>query len=205
MSNKENVKQPKLEALVNHYQDTKAPLGFAERVMAHMEEGTTPQTDSPPVRTFVTSVLLASQNHKFVYAASIGIVLLSSIIIVNTISNKEPNLQIAKQEEPVQTTTAQQQIQPAPEQVEQKQPVQPEKHKSTMVAAVSKSAEEQSRIKITREERELFFQTSNDTDSTSLAVLTDVSDWLVEQKELTVPDISDLPDLNEIDNLFDTT
>ena len=205
MTNKENSKQSNLETLVSHYQDTRAPLGFAERVMAHVDEGKTPGTETSPVRTFVTSVLVASQNHKFAYAASIGIVVLSSIIIVNSISNKKPDLQIAKQEKPMQTTTAQQQIQPVPEQVEQKQPVQPEKHESTMVATISKPVEPQTRVTITRKEQELFFQTSSDTDSTSLAVLTDVSDWLVEQKELTVPDISDLPDLNEIDNMFDTT
>lgn len=205
MSNEDNVKAPELETLVNHYQDTMAPLGFAERVMAHANEGKTRLPETTPFRTFVTSFMVVSRNHKFVYAASISLVVLSAIFIVNSISDTKPDLQIAKKEKPLQITPAQPQVQPATEQTKQKPTVQPEKQESTMVATVSKSVESQTRVKISREERELFFQASNDTDSTSLAVLTDVSDWLVEQKELSAPDISDLPDLNEIDNLFDTT
>jgi cytoskeletal protein RodZ len=196
MSDKTDMEKPELQSLVNRYQQTSAPPGFTNRVMAHIEDDKKHRLPRIPV---------------FAYAASVGAIILVSVVIVYSTKDEQPEPQIARQEtqqltEPVQNKVPVE-VASLPERpvAETKKP-----EPSSMVAKADKPVTTTKpasavTISISKQEVEQFFQSETESDSTSLAVLTDISDWLADQNEVSLPDISDLPDLNDIDKLFDTT
>ena len=99
---KHTDKNPKLDILVNRYQKTKAPLGFADRVSAHIEDERTQQQPVFSWEGNVTSLV----SPKLLYVASFGFIVLVSVLIVPSITEIEPELQVAKQDKPKQLSTS---------------------------------------------------------------------------------------------------
>lgn len=193
MSNSSNT--PNLNKLVTEYQKTSAPPGFADRISTHIrDDGKHQPWDFP----------------KFAYATSFFAAVLVSIFIVQSVENQEPEAEIARQDK----TVPQQILAPRKEQksLQNKQPTLVAKtDEKTVTPSVvePKIAQQQNTTvvanSVTKEEIDLFFNTSIAAENSNLAILTDISDWLIEQEEISSPDIADLPDLNEIESIFETT
>ena len=99
MNNENDVKQtPELKALVERYRDTKAPLGFSERVAAHINDDTRKSGWSN-----VIAELWGSP--KLIAVTSIGLVAVLSIFIVQMTFLTEPETQIAQQDKTTPKTT----------------------------------------------------------------------------------------------------
>jgi len=206
MSKQKNTDSQTSELLVNRYRETKAPPGFATRVMAHVAQ------DKNQHSSLLPGLLIKDKNQRWsllpglAITASVTLVAIVSIVVFNTHENTSSELQIATQKQSVQ------QVASAPESIpvqqkstEQDSVSSAKKTPETVVAKATHSSATHEKAKITKEEHDLFFQATDESDTTSLAVLTDISDWLTDQKDVATPDISDLPDLDEIDNLFSTT
>jgi len=188
--------QTDFESLVDQYQQTKAPLGFSSRVMANIEAEKKQRLPAFP---------------RFAYAASVGVIALVSFVVINSIGTnpQAPEQQIAQQDQENVKKQLQSEELPRVAELPQGSQAEPEKQqKNTVVAKVDApvpAKQKSSTVSISKEERDLFFQPVAETDSASLAELADISNWLADQKDITPPDISDLPDLNEIDSIFDIT
>ena len=102
MNNEKDVEQtPELKALVERYQSTKAPLGFSERVSAHIN-------DSGEKSGWSSVIAGIWGSPKFIAATSIGLVAIFSILIVQLTVEIEPDIQemqIAQLEESTPKTT----------------------------------------------------------------------------------------------------
>lgn len=198
MNNDKQETKPTLENLVARYQETQAPLGFAERVQAEYENRYRRPALSSPV---------------FAYAASFGVAVLIAALAINfqskerDESEKQAATQIAKldnNQDDGATINHSRQQEP-----------QNNTESVTMTNAIKSSATPDStktikksvtvKIIITELEKEQFLEVDSNTDTATLASLSDISSWITDQKEISVPDIGDLPDLSELDSLFDAT
>ncbi|WP_455375035.1 hypothetical protein [Kaarinaea lacus] len=207
MSDEKNQNKTGLESLVDQYQQTKAPLGFTNRVMANIEDDKKHRLPGIAGIAYAVSTSIP----RFAFAASIGIIALVSFVVINSMNEKpqDPEQLIAQQDQPQVEKPVQSKELPQVAKLPESPAAQPEKPKpAPMVARVNPTVTEKKStpaVSISKEEHELFFQPVTETDTANLAVLTEISDWLADQKEITVPDISDIPDLDEIDGLFNTT
>ena len=207
MSDENNQNKSGLESLVDQYQQTKAPLGFTNRVMANIEDDRKRRLPGIAGIAYATSTGIP----RFALAASIGIITLVSFVVINSMNEKpqDPEQLIAQQDQPQVEKPVQSKELPQVANLPVSPAAQPEIPKpAPMVAQTNPPVIEKkstSAVSISKEEHELFFQPVTETDTANLAVLTEISDWLSDQKEIAVPDISDIPDLDEIDNLFNTT
>jgi len=180
---KDTNQRPPLRSLVKQYQEIKAPLGFAERVAAQVND----KAASP-----------AWFSSPWLYAASFAVVAMVAVTVVLQMRETEPELQIAQpdkstqnQNPPVESAPSGD-ARPKPEEIriakhQQPPPPQPDRAKQNLPA----------------------YQPDNQQTAgggySNLAVLSDVSDWLALEESIAVPDFSDLPPLSEIDGLSDAT
>jgi hypothetical protein len=167
-----NSDMPELESLVGHYRETRAPLGFAARLAAHVEQEHRTPWWSGAIAAVIGSPIL-------VVATSLGVIALLSILIVQMQIKPEPDLQIARQDK-IQ--------QPVPHKEHKEQKVQKPAGKKEIDPA--------------------FYQPATNGGYANLAALSDVSGWLDEETESSateVPDMTDIPDLGDIEAAFDTT
>lgn len=207
MSDENNQNKPSIESLVDQYQQTKAPLGFTNRVMANIEDDNKHSLPGIAGITYAASTGIP----RIAYAASIGIIALVSFVVINSMNEKPQNPEqlSVQQDQPQVEKPMQSKELPQVAKLPESPAAQPEKPEpAPMVARVNPPVTEKKStpaVSISKEEHELFFQPVAETDTANLAVLTEISDWLADQKEIAVPDISDIPDLDEIESLFNTT
>lgn len=192
-------KKPKLNDLVNSYRDNKAPPGFAQRVTANLE----PQ--KPNVPGSVIAILSHTWGfHKIAVVASFAAVIFASFAIMQSVPKKQDELEIAKlkkSELSTKTQTDQSEIHKPSVENTQIAELQTETDTTTQ----EDKSERVTIARISAEEKKRFFSASRETDDSSLAVMTDVAEWLHEEQEVAIPDITDLPDISDIDILFETT
>lgn len=182
-----------LNALVDRYQATQAPPGFAERVAAHVKG---------------EKVSRAPLGSQWIYGASLAIVAVLAVLLVPALFNKESELQIAQQENASQIEEAAPAIQttPQPEKVESmtntetppvvSPPVAESARQNTEIAQASEEVKKE----ILMEEKPL-----DDESLANVAVLSEVSDWLETDTEPAALDLDDMPALSDIEELFNTT
>jgi hypothetical protein len=205
---KHTDKNPKLDILVKRYQETKAPLGFVDRVAAHIEDERTQHSAFSWVSSSWIENITSLVAPKVLYAASFGIVVLISVLIVPSIMEIEPELQIAQHDNPEPQST------PRKEDAQDNS----SHNEKVQIAATNTTNSTDNPVtgsttvikNVSKEEIERFFaqpksQTGEESYTASLAVLTDISEWLTDENGEVAPDIGDLPDLNDIDAIFDTT
>ncbi|WP_455201803.1 hypothetical protein [Kaarinaea lacus] len=169
MNDEKDTEQiPELQSLVDKYQSTKAPLGFSERVAAHINDESGKHEWSS-----VLADILGSP--RLIAAASIGVIAVLSIMVVQLTIESKPELQIAQQDTTVPKTTIE---------VE-----------STQITQVMEPINMNQLLEPSTAEGEIA----------NLAVLSDISVWLEEDIESTTPDFTDMPDLAEIDAILDFT
>ena len=94
----ENDGLSELESLARHYRETKAPLGFTQRVAAHVE-----QEHRAP--WWSDAIAAVTSSSKLLVTVSLGIIALLSVLIVQMQLKPEPDLQIAKQDKTQQPVT----------------------------------------------------------------------------------------------------
>ena len=137
-------KKPKLNELINDYQQTKAPPGFAQRVSANL----------PKTRPSLIAI------PGVAVAASFAVVAIVSIVIVHSIDEVDPQLKpdthIAKPEQPID----QQQTQLAKTEPQEK-PARTESPATEQQVAQAKAPRDEDNISlatvsISAEERQLF-------------------------------------------------
>lgn len=168
----QNEDFPKLDALARQYRETRAPLGFAARVAAHVD---------PKHRTSMWSdiVVMITGSPKLLVSVSVAIMALLSVLVVQSVFERQPDLQIAEQDDIQQPVT----------------------HGEQTVQQAQKPA-------VKKEIDPAFYQPATNGGYANLAALSDVSVWLDEDTESStsaVPDMTDIPDLGDIETMFDTT
>ena len=103
MNNEKDVEQtPELNALVKRYQSTRAPLGFSERVSAHLN-------DSGEKSGWSSVIADIWGSPKLIAATSLGLAVIFSILIVQLTVVTEPDMQeiqIAQLEESTPKTAS---------------------------------------------------------------------------------------------------
>jgi hypothetical protein len=205
-----------LNSLARRYRDTKAPLGFAERVAAHARDETVRR------KAVITPAWL--------YAASFAVVAVCSVLVVNIVLESEPELQLARQDKiqtdyRMQDNVVQQNathektttpIEEVPEKQQQTvdQQLAQEKQATTVTEPLVAKREKQEKPaqQVTQVARAVvdpeidpnWDKVLDDSDFASVTVLWDVADWLDEGK-VASPDFSDMPALGDIDALFEAT
>jgi|GEM_PF-4989446 len=190
---KRTEESPGLKALVDRYQATQAPPGFAERVAAHVKD---------------EEVSRAWPGSQWIYGASFAFVAVLAVLLTPALFEKESELQIAQQENASQIKEAAPAIQttPQPEKVEsmtntETPPVvsppvaQPSGQKTQMA-----QASEEVKKEILMEENPL-----DDESLANVAVLSEVSDWLETDTVPAALELDDMPALSDIEELFNTT
>jgi hypothetical protein len=174
---------PPLKPLVEHYQEIKAPLGFAERVAAHLKD------DAEPRAWF---------NAKWLYALSFACTAVIAILIVYQARETEPELQIAQQ----YISTQNQYVPVEPPPIENARPM----RKETGDAVNHKQAARQlARTAEDRRVEQFMDKEIPGSDFNNVAVLSDVSEWLEVEDAIAAPDFSDMPAFDDINGLFDST
>lgn len=202
--------KPKLKQLREGYQETRAPLGFAQRVTANLE----PQKH--PARTKIVEVLSQAWSfHKLAVVSSFVAVVIISFSIMKSLTNEQSELEIAKLEKPEMVPETRKTMpESQPEKIIENTQIENTEIANTQIANTSAKTESPVReiksettavASISEEEKKRFFSTSQPTDDSSLAVLTDIAEWLNQEQEVVVPDITDLPDISDIDMSFETT
>jgi hypothetical protein len=190
---KQKEESPGLKALVDRYQATQAPPGFAERVAAHVKD---------------EEVSRAPLGSQWIYGASLAFVAVLAVLLMPALFNKESELQIAQQENASQIKEAAPAIQttPQPEKVESmantetppvvSPPVAQPSGQKTQIAQASEEVKKE----ILMEENPL-----DDESLANVAVLSEVSDWLETDTVPAALELDDMPALSDIEELFNTT
>ncbi len=183
-------KLPELKSLVERYQNTKAPLGFSERVNAHLEDG--------GHQSWWSDVVANIWSYpKLMAAASVGLVALFSILIIQGTIDNEPQIQIAGQNDDISRPGEQMDQAPI-----QKQFAQSEKQAMEPLAVEPEQvAQQEEPIKT----NPTIAKVAEFDEYSNLAVLSEISQWLDDGTEILTPDLTDIPEFSEIDSLFDTT
>lgn len=174
---------PPLKPLVEHYQEIKAPLGFADRVAAHVKD----QTDS---RSWLTS--------KWLYALSFASTAIIAVLIVQQALEIEPELQIAQQDMANQKQSAP--VEPAP--IKNASP----KREETRNTVNQKQASRQ--LARTSGDTSVDLRTDQEIpgdDFNNIAVLSEVSEWLEGGDVMAAPDFSEMPAFGDINDMFERT
>ena len=194
MSNEKRTEEsPGLKALVNRYQATQAPPGFAERVAAHVKD---------------EKVSRAPLGSRWVYGASLVFVVVLAVLLMPALFEKETELQIAQQENASQTKEAAPAIPTTP------QPEKAESMTSTETPPIvsppaAQSAKRNTQIAQASEEvkKEIPMkeQPLDDESFANVAVLSEVSDWLDTDTVPATLELDDMPALSDIEELFNTT
>jgi len=219
-----------LKALVDQYQDTQAPPGFAERVAANARDTETGHRKLLPLRIFSSPSGKDATNafgwaaSAWVIAASFAVVMVSAVLVLNVKDHSGDDLQLANQKKSSSENTLAQnnRVQNATPPVKDS-PVQSGLGNSsvaeqgtakqdTAVAKVTEPPVPAQKQQSTPIAKVVDKQTINpkwdqpvdDSDFTSVAVLWEASDWLTEEAVVS-PDFSEMPALSEIDALFDKT
>ena len=190
---KQTEESPGLKALVDRYQATQAPPGFAERVAAHVND---------------EKVSRAPLGSQWIYGASLAFVAVLAVLLMPALFEKESELQIAQQENAAQIKGTAPAIQTTP---------QPEKVESmtntetppVVSPSVAQPARQNTQIaQVSEEEKNEIAMMENPLDDESLAnvaVLSEVSDWLETDTIPAALELDDMPALSEIEELFNTT
>lgn len=198
--NEQNSK-PRLDELLNQYRETKAPPGFAQRVTANLEKPAHRQVHIP----------------RFAVAASVGAIAIVSLVLVQSVKESDPanqaNSPLLASGKQAQTETPKREndniqlaeIEPAIGQVQQKTEKSEEPSSTKQPVVTETIVASTVEVQLSQEEIDKFYSKEHETDESSLAVLTDISDWLVTQPDTAAPDITDLPDISDLDSLFETT
>ncbi|WP_455220505.1 hypothetical protein [Kaarinaea lacus] len=213
-------KIPSLKALVDQYQDTQAPPGFAERVAAHARDKAAGRWKPMPSRIFAgSSDKDEATTHgwmasPWVIAASFAVVVVSAVLVINVADKPETESQLVQQERaPSEGTVAKITTTPIKNTADERG----NEHKAPVsqdapVAKVTeppaeKPAQQVTQLAKVEQEQSInpnWDQPVDDNDFTSVAVLWEVSDWLTEET-LATPDLTDMPALSDIDALFEKT
>lgn len=213
---------PSLKELVNGYQDTHAPPGFAERVAAHVRDEAAERRKFIPSRIFTSS---SGKDEVFVHgrmafpwilAASFAVVIISAVVVMSVAFKPEAEPQLVQQDKTKSENTVAKSTQ-TPLKDSAVERVTVDNPPVTQDAPVAKAKViETPAVKQTQDETQIakvvdepgidsnWDQSADDNDFTSVAVLWEVSDWLTEEAVVT-PDFSDMPALGEIDALFEQT
>jgi hypothetical protein len=190
---KQTEHSPGLKALVDRYQATQAPPGFAERVAAHVKE---------------EKVSRAPLGSQWIYGASLAFVAVLAVLLMPAIFEKESELQIAQQEDASQIKQAAPAIQttPQPEKVESMNNTETPPVVSPSAAQPARQntqiaqASEEVKKEVPMEEKPL-----DDENFANVAVLSEVSDWLETDTVPATLELDDMPALSDIEELFNTT
>lgn len=190
---KQTEHSPGLKALVDRYQATQAPPGFAERVAAHVKE---------------EKVSRAPLGSQWIYGASLAFVAVLAVLLMPALFEKESELQIAQQEHASQIKQAAPAIQttPQPEKVESMNNTETPPVVSPSAAQPARQntqiaqASEEVKKEVPMEEKPL-----DDESFANVAVLSEVSDWLETDTVPATLELDDMPALSDIEELFNTT
>jgi hypothetical protein len=197
--NKDSDDIPSLKALVERYQETQAPAGFAGRIAA---------------RTRVEASPRGRLASSWVVAASFAVVVITTVVVMKMAFKAEPEIQLAQQDKPTPENTVE--TIPATSNkdsvvalegedtvpIKQDAPV----AKVTEPVAV-KQAQQKSQLANAEDQTDInpnWDGPVDENDVTSVAVLWEASDWLTEET-VVMPDFSEMPALSEIDALFEKT
>lgn len=187
---KQTEQKPDLKALVDRYQKTHAPPGFAERVAAHVRTET--ESHSP----------LAGH---WVYAASITFVLVLAVSLVTVLFEEDPATQLAGTPSPVQEASPARQTTPEPEQKKSIVNTEAGQQDSPPVGKSAEQETQMAHVTETVKEESLEEKPIDDGSFANVAVLSEITDLLESDTALATPELTDMPALSEIEELFDTT
>ena len=125
-------------------------------------------------------------------------VVLFSVVVVELTREEEPDIQMVQQDKspPEKAEVI------AGKSIEDKHLAQVEKQITKSRVSDTKTHEQ---VSASADMDQLWSQGSINDDLTNLAVLSETSEWLESDAGFTVPDLTDMPELSEIDALFDTT
>lgn len=80
---------PELDKLVRRYRETKAPLGFAQRVAAHIDK-------VQPVPWWTDTIAHITGSAKVLLALSMGVIVVLAILVVQLQTKPTPDLQVVE-------------------------------------------------------------------------------------------------------------
>lgn len=181
---------PSLKSLVERYQDTKAPLGFAERVAAHTRDNASGRWRITP---------------PWIYAGSFAMVAVCAVLVMNIVLEPEPEPQLARQEK----TVSDHAVQDKPKQTGGDQPHTQEIEVAKVTAPPVAKQQPKQAMQVTKAVETSSIspnwdQPADENDFASVAVLWDVADWL-DEGAVASPDFLEMPALSDIDALFEPT
>jgi hypothetical protein len=181
---KETDQIPQLKPLIDDYREIKAPLGFAERVAAHIKDNAEP-------RSWFSA--------KWLYALSFASTAIIAVLIVQQALEIEPELQIAQQVISNQKPNAI--VEPAPSGT-----FRPERDATRNAVNQNRQPQQAARPGGDRDVAQLKEQDVPGGDFNNIAVLSDVSAWLEDEvDDIAAPDFSDLPAYGDVYAMFDNT